>query len=77
MPRFFIDTADGDDVVRDEVGHELPDPKRARIMALDALPDMARDSIPDGDCRTFAVSIRNADGKVIYHASLALSGGWA
>ena len=76
MPRYFIDTSDGDRSFHDEEGIDLTDDAAARLNALDALPDMARDVIPDGDERQLSVSVRNADGKVIYHASLTLSGHW-
>lgn len=55
---------------------DLVDDNAARITALDALPDMARDVLPDGDERLLSVSVRNAHGGVIYHATLTLAGGW-
>ena len=76
MPRYFIDTDDGDVPCRDEEGYDLPDAGTARRMALDALPDMARDKIPDGDRRTFTARVRDEDGQVIYAAELALTGEW-
>lgn len=76
MPRYFIDSSDGDHTDIDREGLELADDETARRTALDALPDMARDKLPDGDERSFRVSVRNADGSVIYRASLDLTGGW-
>ncbi len=52
MPRFFIDTDDGDRLDRDEDGYDLVDRAAARIEAIGALPDLARSQIPDGDRRT-------------------------
>ncbi|KRD95850.1 hypothetical protein ASE63_12605 [Bosea sp. Root381] len=76
MPRYFIDTSDGDRSILDEEGIDLADDAAARLSALDALPDMARDVIPDGDERRLSVSVRNAEGEVIYHATLTLAGHW-
>lgn len=49
MPLYFIDTSDGDLAMRDEEGLVLADDQAARVAALAALPDMARDKMPDGD----------------------------
>ena len=76
MPRYFIDTDDGDVNVRDEEGSDLSGPHAARLIALDALPDMARQKMPDGDRRTFTVGVRDAAGAVVYTATLDLRGDW-
>lgn len=76
MPHYFIDTSDGHLPLIDNEGQEFPDDETARRAALDALPDMARDELPDGDHRTFAVSVRNAGGRAIYSAKLMLEGRW-
>ncbi|WP_237478202.1 DUF6894 family protein [Lichenibacterium dinghuense] len=74
MPRYFIDADDGDFPHRDLEGHDLSDTEAARKATLDALPDMARDKIPDGDNRIFTATARDEDGNVIYTASLTLKG---
>lgn len=76
MPRYFIDSSDGNFSHIDSEGVELGGHAAARILALDALPDMVREVLPDGDSREFSVSVRDAVGKVIYSASLTLTGGW-
>ena len=76
MPIFFFDTDDGDTRYGDQEGLDLPDKAAARRAALDALPDMARDRMPGGDQQTFAVSVRNDQGVVIYAANMSLSGEW-
>lgn len=76
MPRYFIDSSDGNFSHIDSEGVELAGDAAARYLALDALPDMVREVLPDGDRREFAVSVRDAFGKVIYSASLTLAGGW-
>jgi hypothetical protein len=76
MPRFFIDTDDGDRADRDEEGYDLPDAAAARVEAIGTLPDLARAQIPDGDRRTFTVRVRDAGGALIYEATLTLEGRW-
>ena len=77
MPRYFIDTNDGDSLVRDEDGFTTDDIETARILAIDALPDMARDKLPDGDARSFTVSVRDEVGGVVYSAELVFRGRWS
>lgn len=76
MPRFFFDTHDGDRPARDPDGMDLRDRDEARRMALDALPDVARDKLPDGDRRTFMAAVRDEAGVIIYRATLSLKGDW-
>ena len=76
MPLYFFDTDDGDHSHRDDEGLDLPHVEAARVAALDALPDMARDKMPDGDRRTFVASVRNDRGAVVYVATLSLKGEW-
>ncbi len=76
MPRYFIDSSDGNFSHIDSEGVELTGAADARHLALDALPDMVREVLPDGDSREFAVCVRDELGKVIYSASLTLAGGW-
>ena len=76
MPRYFIDTADGDLSMIDNEGLYYPSDEAARKAALDALPDMARDEIPDGDARRFSVAVRSSEGRAIYSAELTLNGRW-
>ena len=76
MPRYFFDTDDGDRSHRDDDGLDLPHPEAARRAALDALPDMARDKMPDGDRRTLVAAVRDERGTVVYSATLSLEGDW-
>ena len=76
MPLYFMETNDGDDRCMDEVGIEMRDDKAARKAAIMALPDMARDVLPNGDHRTMSVVVWNEDGRRVYMASMTLTGGW-
>jgi hypothetical protein len=76
MPHFFFDTDDGHFHNVDDEGFELPNIEAARIEALHALPDMARNKLPNRDRRTYSVWVRDAEGAVVYSASLDLVGEW-
>lgn len=76
MPRYFIDTDDGDLSVQDEEGYELPDLRAARDAAHRALPDMARQKMPDGDSREFCARVRDENGNILYTVRLSLRGEW-
>ena len=46
-PRLSIDTFDGESLQPDETSHELLDLDTAKQEAQTALPDMAKDALPD------------------------------
>lgn len=73
MPRFYIDTTDGDLLVRDDVGLDYPDLHAATQAAVAALPDIAREELPDGDDRTFTAIVRDEGGVARVRASLKLT----
>lgn len=75
MAKFFFDTDDGDRFVLDEDGIECPDRDEARRAALRGIADLAIDTLPDGDERTFKVSVRDGISE-IYVATLTLHGAW-
>ncbi|WP_201861735.1 DUF6894 family protein [Microvirga soli] len=72
MARFFFDTYDGNRLISDPEGIELQSVEMARIEAQKALPDLARDALPDGDQKTFIVSVRDEAGQVVLRAALTL-----
>ena len=76
MPRYFFETDDGDVFDDDPEGLELADDAAARTAALQALPDMARDRIFEGDRRTFISTVRDEAGIIIYSAVMNLVGEW-
>ncbi len=77
MPRYFIDTSDGDTFVDDDEGHDLPDARSARDAAQAALPDIARDKLPDVSNGPSAPFVRDETGAVIYRVALSLVGEWS
>lgn len=72
MPRYFFDTYDGDSFFPDEEGQELAGIEAAKLAAQAALPEMARDKLPDGDQGVFIVSVRNEAGQVALRIALSL-----
>ena len=65
MPRFFFDTFDGENLQPDETGHELPDLDAAKQEVQKALPEVAKDDLPDGKYRTFVVNVRDEAGQTV------------
>lgn len=72
MPRFFIDTSDESVFIQDKDGQDYPDVEAAKNAAVAALPDMARDRLPDGDARNFLAIVRGEDGSMLLQASLTM-----
>ena len=73
MPRYYFDEYDGETVTQDDEGLELDGIEAARAEARKALPDIARDVLPeDGDRRTMVVKVRDEAGKVVLTATLSL-----
>ncbi|MXQ13107.1 DUF6894 family protein [Microvirga makkahensis] len=72
MPRFFFDTYDGNLLIPDEQGQELENIEAAKLVAQEALPNMAKDKLPDGDQRVFLVSVRDEAGQVMVRVALSL-----
>ena len=66
MPRYFFETDDDERSAFDEEGSELADDKAARAMGISVLPDMARETMPDGDRRRFTVRVLDENHNLIY-----------
>jgi hypothetical protein len=77
MARYYFDVHDGTALTRDEDGVECCSLNELRFAAIDALPDLARDQLPNGDSTRLAVKVRDAGGKYLFEASLTLSVKWA
>jgi hypothetical protein len=72
MPRFYFDTYDSDRAVSDGEGLVLGGLKEAKEEAIKALPDMARDGLPNRDYREFVVDVRDEAGQKVLRARLTL-----
>ena len=76
MPRFYFDTQDGDNFIKDEEGIEFDNVKMARDEAVVCLSDIAKDAMPDGEVHDFVMTVRNEGGRAVYEARLGLRGTW-
>ena len=76
LPKFYFDTFDGDQTAIDTDGIECPSRRMVQHQAIDALPDMAREILPDGPSRTFRVEVRDDGGNVVFRATLELQSVW-
>ena len=55
---------------------EFVDIEAAKNAAVDALPDMARDELPDGDHRTFLAIVRDEHGRTLVRAEMLFNVTW-
>ncbi|WP_425373693.1 DUF6894 family protein [Lichenihabitans psoromatis] len=76
MPRFYFDINDGAIDIRDDLGTEFVDRDAARLAAIDALPDIARDVMPNGNHRIMTCHVRDDQGRIIFEAKLILDARW-
>jgi hypothetical protein len=77
MPRYFIDTHDGDNALSDRSGFEFADAAAACAASIHALKDMANDHLALDRSRIFKVVVRGPDKHPLYSASLAFTSQWA
>ena len=73
MTRFYFDTNDGRRGITDKIGVELRDRHAALQEAVRALPEIAKDSLPNGTEREFVVDVRDDEGRKLLRATLSLS----
>ncbi|MDG4898664.1 hypothetical protein P9272_34700 [Mesorhizobium sp. WSM4976] len=76
MPLFFFDIHDGNELTRDDAGLECSSLQDLSSKAVDVLPDIAREELPNGPRRTFLVKVRNEAGRYVFRASLTLASSW-
>lgn len=76
MPKFYFDVYDGKQTTIDQDGIELAEVAQVSALAVEALPDIARELLPNGDHATFSVTVRDQEGASIFKASLVLSAKW-
>jgi hypothetical protein len=73
MPRYYFDVDDGETLTCDDEGLDLDDMEEARREAVRTLPEVAKDALPDGNERTFAVTVRDEARCPILRAQLKLT----
>jgi hypothetical protein len=73
MSRYFFDFDDGLTHSIDDEGTECDSLDQAKKAAFRALPDMARELFPNGECRHISVQIRDEEGSVVAIAVLTLA----
>lgn len=72
MALYFFDSMVSGSLVQDEDGRELADFAKARHYALDALADIARHAIPDGNA-SISVYVRSNVGDIVYSAAVSVT----
>jgi hypothetical protein len=75
MFRYFFDINDGELSTTDLDGLELDGPEAARVEAVRALSEIARDALREGHARTLTATVRTP-GEAILRASLTLECEW-
>jgi hypothetical protein len=76
VPRYFFDTIDNDQRTTDEAGLDLTDREAMRRVAVETLPHMALDALPDGAVHEFAVEVRDEAGRPVFRAALSFRSEW-
>jgi hypothetical protein len=76
MHHFYFDISDGEHVTRDDGGLMLADLATACREAVKALPDLARDVLPDGLEKVISASVRDEAGAILFRAVLVFRCEW-
>jgi len=71
MSRFFFDLQNGDGLLRDTDGHELPDRAAVRQEIAAILRDVVRDELDGNTPFDAEVTVRDEQGSIISSASLS------
>jgi len=69
VPRFYFDIYDGE-VIRDDVGHDLPDVRAVRAEVQRALAGLVATRPSDAKAIQIRVDVRDGSGKRVVTASL-------
>ena len=76
MARYYFDTYDGAEYVRDVDGVELESDAHVAEVASRELGEMALDTLPYHGLHAFSVSVRNESDRPVFHGSLTLFSQW-
>ena len=69
MPRYFLDSGDGDTFLADEEGVELDSIEAAQDQATMALAELARDVLPGSTRRGLVIEVRD-DNRAVLRVTL-------
>ena len=72
MPRFYFDLRDGEAIMEDSEGAELPCVRAARDEAVRALTEVVRGRTFDSDAIDFTFLIRDIGNAIVLTAKLSL-----
>ena len=76
MPRYFFDTYDEGMLQSDDRGIVCDSREQVRENAVNSLPEIARERLPNGDDHVFKVRVRDGAGSSIFEASLVFKSRW-
>jgi hypothetical protein len=65
VTRYFFDSRDNETVLKDDDGVELPDLDAVKVIAAQALAELALDILPGSVRRELAVEVRDERGPVL------------
>ena len=74
MSRFYFDIRDGEGLVLDEEGLDLPSQRAAEIEAAHSLADIARELHPIASSEGLSIEVRDAGGPVLKATFVRLRG---
>lgn len=72
MARYFFDSADRDELVKDEVGIECDGIEGACREGIEGLRDLARESLKDYDGQQLAIYVRDETGERLLSLNITL-----
>ena len=72
MPRFFFDIRVGEQTTLDSHWVDLPTLGAARADLMDALGEITRDTMPDGDQREIIGEVRDEARQVVLRATISV-----
>jgi hypothetical protein len=65
VARYFFDSRDGDTFSRDDIGDDLPNLERVKVVATRALAELARDVPPGSVKRKLSIEVRQGEWPVL------------
>jgi hypothetical protein len=77
MPRYFFDLVNGDGLVRDEMGSQMPENRDSLLREVGRiLTDLAREELADRDHGVISVNVRDDNDCSVLQGTLDFSTKW-